>query len=167
VHGDLGLVHPHDVVMLFSHSGESEEITKLLEPLSELCSALIGVTGNRESSLAKRADIALVYGPLEEVCPLGLAPSASSTTMLALGDAVAFSSRVWHRSQPNTSHSDRRVFYAQYSRTVLGMAEDSPLALAIPTCPDASASTRAMGRAICFLPQLVSAPSMTSREAEE
>jgi len=91
VHGDLGLVHPHDVVMLFSHSGESEEITKLLEPLSELCSALIGVTGNRESSLAKRADIALVYGPLEEVCPLGLAPSASSTTMLALGDAVAFS----------------------------------------------------------------------------
>ncbi len=91
LHGDLGLVHPHDIVMLFSHSGETEEITKVLGPLSELCSALIGVTGNRESTLAKRVDIALVYGPLEEVCPLGLAPSASTTTMLALGDAVAFS----------------------------------------------------------------------------
>ena len=89
-----------------------------------------------------------------------------TTSGLRAGDAVAFSSRVWHRSQPNTGHSDRRVFYAQYSRTVLGMAEDSPLALAIPTYPDASASTRATGRAIFFLPQLVSAPCMSSREAE-
>lgn len=91
MHGDLGLVHPHDIAMLFSHSGETEELVRLLSPLSDLCSAIIVITGNGGSTLAKGSEMALVYGPLEEVCPLGLAPSASTTAMLALGDAVAFS----------------------------------------------------------------------------
>jgi arabinose-5-phosphate isomerase len=90
VHGDLGMVHPDDVMLILSHSGESEEIVRLLDPLRQLSSGLIGVTGQRRSSLAKRTDVALVYGPIEEVCPLGLAPSASTTAMLALGDALAF-----------------------------------------------------------------------------
>lgn len=90
LHGDLGMVHPHDVAILFSHSGESEEIVRVLSPLGELCSALIAITGNPQSSLAKRADVTLAYGPLDEVCPLGLAPSASTTAMLALGDALSF-----------------------------------------------------------------------------
>src|SRR5438105_572941 len=89
VHGDLGMVHPHDVALVLSHSGESEEILRLLDPLAELALAIIGVTGNRQGTLARRADVALVYGPLEEVCPLGLAPSTSTTAMAALGDALA------------------------------------------------------------------------------
>jgi arabinose-5-phosphate isomerase len=90
VHGDLGMVHPNDVALVLSHSGESEEIVRLLGPMRQLALALIGLTGNANSTLARRADVALVYGPLEEACPLGLAPSTSTTVMIALGDALAF-----------------------------------------------------------------------------
>src|SRR5262249_9389375 len=90
VHGDLGMVHPDDVALVLSHSGESEEIVRLLGPLRELVRAVIGLTGNAGGTLARLADVALVYGPLDEVCPLGLAPSASTTVMLAVGDALAF-----------------------------------------------------------------------------
>jgi arabinose-5-phosphate isomerase len=90
VHGDLGMVHPDDVALVLSHSGESEEIVRLLGPLSELVGAVIALTGNAGGTLARRADVAIVYGPLDEVCPLGLAPSASTTAMIALGDALAF-----------------------------------------------------------------------------
>ncbi|MSR32249.1 MAG: KpsF/GutQ family sugar-phosphate isomerase [Gemmataceae bacterium] len=90
VHGDLGMVHPQDLALVLSHSGESEEILRLLGPLRQECAGIIGLTGNRQSTLAKRADVTIAYGPLEEVCPLGLAPSASSTAMIAVGDAMAF-----------------------------------------------------------------------------
>jgi arabinose-5-phosphate isomerase len=90
VHGDLGMAHPEDVALILSHSGESEEIVRLLGPLRTLVRGVIALTGNADGSLARKADVALVYGPLEEVCPLGLAPSASTTAMLALGDALAF-----------------------------------------------------------------------------
>jgi arabinose-5-phosphate isomerase len=90
VHGDLGMVHPNDVALVLSHSGESEEIVRLLPSLRQLAAALVGMTGNAQSTLARQADVAIVYGPLEEVCPLGLAPSSSTTAMLALGDALAF-----------------------------------------------------------------------------
>ncbi len=90
VHGDLGMVHPEDVALILSHSGESEEIVRLLAPLQQLCSGVVALTGNRDGTLARKADVALVYGPLDEVCPLGLAPSASTTAMIALGDALAF-----------------------------------------------------------------------------
>jgi arabinose-5-phosphate isomerase len=90
VHGDLGMVHPNDVALVLSHSGESEEIVRLLAPLRQLASGLVGLTGNGEGTLARKADVALVYGPLDEVCPLGLAPSTSTTAMIVLGDALAF-----------------------------------------------------------------------------
>jgi arabinose-5-phosphate isomerase len=90
VHGDLGMLHPEDVALVLSHSGESEEIVRLLTPLRPLVRALIALTGNGASTLVRKADVALVYGPLDEVCPLGLAPSASTTAMIALGDALAF-----------------------------------------------------------------------------
>jgi arabinose-5-phosphate isomerase len=90
VHGDLGMVHPNDIALVLSHSGESEEILRLLDPIRQLALALVALTGNGQSALARKADLALVYGPLEEVCPLGLAPSASTTAMVALGDALAF-----------------------------------------------------------------------------
>jgi arabinose-5-phosphate isomerase len=90
VHGDLGMAHPDDVALVLSHSGESEEIVRLLGPLRQMVAGLVGVTGNPDGTLAARSDVALVYGPLDEVCPLGLAPSASTTAMLAVGDALAF-----------------------------------------------------------------------------
>ncbi len=90
VHGDLGMVHPDDIALVLSHSGESEEIVRLLGPLRQLAGAVVALTGNREGALARKADVAIVYGPLDEVCPLGLAPSASTTAMIALGDALAF-----------------------------------------------------------------------------
>jgi arabinose-5-phosphate isomerase len=90
VHGDLGMVHPEDVFLILSYSGESEEIVRLLGPLRGLAQALIALTGRERSTLARQADVAVVVGPLEEACPLGLAPSTSTTAMLAVGDALAF-----------------------------------------------------------------------------
>jgi arabinose-5-phosphate isomerase len=90
VHGDLGTVAPDDVAVLLSHSGESEELLRLLGPLRKLATAIVAVTGNPESTLARAADAAIIYGPVTEACPLALAPSTSTTVMLALGDALAF-----------------------------------------------------------------------------
>jgi arabinose-5-phosphate isomerase len=90
VHGDLGAVHPDDVALLLSHSGESEELLRLLGPLRELASAVVAVTGNPNSTLARSATASVIYGPIVEACPLSLAPSSSTTVMIALGDAIAF-----------------------------------------------------------------------------
>src|SRR5579875_3650945 len=64
MHGDLGMLHPDDVALILSHSGESEEIVRLLGPLREMVCALIALTGNAHSTLASKADLAIVYGPL-------------------------------------------------------------------------------------------------------
>jgi arabinose-5-phosphate isomerase len=90
VHGDLGMIHQSDVVLTLSHSGESEEIVRLIPSFKELAMALVALTSQGASTLARRADVAIVLGPLEEVCPLGLAPSTSTTAMIAVGDALAF-----------------------------------------------------------------------------
>jgi arabinose-5-phosphate isomerase len=90
VHGDLGAVHPDDVALLLSHSGESEELLRLHGPLRELASAVVAITGNPHGTLARSATAAIVYGPVVEACPLSLAPSSSTTVMIALGDALAF-----------------------------------------------------------------------------
>ncbi|VTR92577.1 family protein : KpsF/GutQ family protein OS=Isosphaera pallida (strain ATCC 43644 / DSM 9630 / IS1B) GN=Isop_0131 PE=4 SV=1: SIS: CBS: CBS [Gemmata massiliana] len=90
VHGDLGSVHPDDVALLLSHSGESEELIRLLGPLKKLASSLVAITSSAGSTLGRAAVAAVVYGPIKEACPLALAPSSSTTVMLALGDALAF-----------------------------------------------------------------------------
>jgi arabinose-5-phosphate isomerase len=90
MHGDLGMLHPHDVVLALSHSGESEEIVRLVPSLRQMATGLVALTSNKKSTLARKADVAIVLGPLEEVCPLGLAPSTSTTAMIAVGDALAF-----------------------------------------------------------------------------
>src|SRR5262245_29504616 len=90
VHGDLGMIHHLDFVLALSHSGESEEIVRLLPSLRQMSGGLVAMTSNAQSTLARQADVALVLGPLEEVCPLGLAPSTSTTAMSAVGDALAF-----------------------------------------------------------------------------
>jgi arabinose-5-phosphate isomerase len=90
VHGDLGAIHPDDVALFLSHSGESEELVRLLTPLRRLAKSLCAITGNNGGTLARHCDAAIVYGPVEEACPLALAPSTSTTVMIALGDALAF-----------------------------------------------------------------------------
>src|SRR5262249_18121738 len=90
VHGDLGMLHPHDVVLALSYSGESEGTTRLLPSLRQMAAGLVALTSERRSTLARQADLAILLGPLEEVCPLGLAPSTSTTAMIAVGDALAF-----------------------------------------------------------------------------
>ncbi|MBW3600078.1 MAG: KpsF/GutQ family sugar-phosphate isomerase [Planctomycetes bacterium] len=89
VHGDLGRVGPRDVVLMLSFSGESEEIVRLLPALRAFGNPIIAITGRAHSTLARQATVALDLGMLEEACPLGLAPSTSTTAMLALGDALA------------------------------------------------------------------------------
>jgi arabinose-5-phosphate isomerase len=90
LHGDLGTLHPNDIALVLSHSGESEEVVRLLGPLRKLVAAVLGLTGNPAGALARVADAAVVYGPVVESDPLLLAPSTSSTVMMALGHAMAF-----------------------------------------------------------------------------
>jgi len=89
VHGDLGRVTDRDVVIALSNSGETEEIKRLLPILKKFQTTLIAITGNPDSSLGRYSDIVMNLGPIEEACPLGLAPTASTLAMLALGDALS------------------------------------------------------------------------------
>jgi arabinose-5-phosphate isomerase len=89
VHGDLGMVMKGDVVLAVSNSGETEEILKLLPHLKLHGLKLIVMTGKPESTLARAGDVVLHVGVKEEACPLGLAPTASTTAALAMGDALA------------------------------------------------------------------------------
>lgn len=89
VHGDLGRVQNTDIVLALSHSGESSEILRLIEPLKQRQIPLFSIVGDPNSRLAKHSEIALCMGMLTEACPLGVAPSVSTTCMLALGDALA------------------------------------------------------------------------------
>jgi len=88
-HGDLGMITHHDAVLLLSHSGETAEVCNLLPTLRLLGAKLLAMTGNRESSLARHADIVLHIPVDREACPMNLAPTASTTAALALGDALA------------------------------------------------------------------------------
>ncbi|HEX5960959.1 MAG TPA: KpsF/GutQ family sugar-phosphate isomerase [Rhodanobacteraceae bacterium] len=88
-HGDIGMITPHDVVLLLSNSGETEEVLVILPFLKRQGNALIAMTGNPRSSLARDADAHLDASVSTEACPLGLAPTASTTAALVLGDALA------------------------------------------------------------------------------
>jgi arabinose-5-phosphate isomerase len=89
VHGDLGRVHASDVVLALSNSGETEEICQLLPILARMDVPVIGVTSTDRSTLAARATVTIAMGRLREACPWNLAPSTSTTAMLAIGDALA------------------------------------------------------------------------------
>ena len=89
IHGDLGAIQGDDVVVALSYSGETDEILKLLEAIRRLGARLVAITGSCQSTLASAADVALDCGVLEEACPLNLVPTASTTAMLAIGDALA------------------------------------------------------------------------------
>ncbi len=88
-HGDLGRVHADDVVLALSQSGETSEVLQLLPALKALGVKLIALTATAKSTLGRAADVVLPLGKLDEACSLGLAPSTSTTVMLAVGDALA------------------------------------------------------------------------------
>lgn len=89
IHGDLGMVTKQDVVIAISNSGETEEIVKLLTTIKKIGTKLIAMTGAPKSTLARHADVILDIAISREACPLGLAPTASTTVALAVGDALA------------------------------------------------------------------------------
>ncbi len=88
-HGDLGMITANDVVLALSNSGETEEILLILPLIKRLGVPLVGLTGNPRSTLARSADVNIDVSVAEEACPLGLAPTASTTAALAMGDALA------------------------------------------------------------------------------
>lgn len=88
-HGDLGMVTKGDVIIAISNSGETDEILQIIPTLKRLDVTLIAVVGRADSSLARAADIVIDVGVPKEACPLGLAPTTSSTAMMVLGDALA------------------------------------------------------------------------------
>ena len=89
IHGDLGMVTGDDVVLAFSNSGETVEILNILPSLKRIGAKIIAVVGNHNSTLAKNSDVILDASVEKEACPLGLAPTTSTTVALALGDALA------------------------------------------------------------------------------
>lgn len=110
-HGDLGMITGDDLLIALSNSGESDELLAILPVIKRLGAAIIGISGNPHSTLAREADIHLDAHVSQEACPLGLAPTASTTAMLALGDALAvtvldlrgFSAEDFARSHPGGS----------------------------------------------------------------
>lgn len=90
VHGDLGRLRKKDVVIVLSYGGETDEIIRLINLVKQLEIKLIAITGKGDSSLARHSDVVLCMGEMTEACPLGIAPSATTACMLAVGDALAF-----------------------------------------------------------------------------
>jgi arabinose-5-phosphate isomerase len=88
-HGDLGSVHPDDVVVMLTQSGETAEVVQLLPSLRDFGVPLVAITASHSSTVGRAATVVIELGELEEVCSLGLAPSTSTTAMLAVGDALA------------------------------------------------------------------------------
>lgn len=89
VHGDLGRIRADDIVVALSQSGETEEVLRLIPAIRRLGASLIAVTERAASSLGRAADLCVALGPVAEACPLGLAPSTSTTVLMAVGDALA------------------------------------------------------------------------------
>ena len=115
MHGDLGLVDPNDVVLAISYSGKTAELTLLLESLKKRGNKIIAMTGGCQSPLALAGDAVLDVGVPREACPLGLAPTASTTATLAMGDALAvvllerkqFKESDFRRNHPGGSLGER------------------------------------------------------------
>lgn len=120
-HGDLGMITKGDVVIALSNSGESDEVIAILPSIKRLGAHIIAVTGNDHSTLAKSANVHLSARVAKEACPLGLAPTSSTTVALALGDALAlcvldlrdFTAEDFARSHPGGSLGRRLIIRVQ------------------------------------------------------
>lgn len=133
VHGDLGMVTGEDVIIAISYSGQSNELSTILPVVRRLGAKVIGIGGNPSSDLAKLSDIFLNVHVEKEACPLGLAPTASTTVTLALGDALAvaclearnFGATDFARSHPGGALGRRLLTYVH---DVMRQGDDLPIA---------------------------------------
>lgn len=131
IHGDLGRVVKDDIVIAISNGGETAEILRLLPLLKKIGSKIIAITGKPQSNLAKHSDLTLCIGNISEACPLGLAPTASTTATLALGDALAmcvskqrqFTREEYALYHPGGSLGRRLMTVAEMMRT----GDDNPI----------------------------------------
>ncbi len=131
-HGDLGMVTPGDVVLAISNSGESDELGAILPALKRLDVTVVAMTGRGSSTLAQHADVAIDSGVDQEACPLNLAPTASTTAQMALGDALAvalldargFREEDFARSHPGGSLGRKLLTHV---RDVMRSGEQLPL----------------------------------------
>lgn len=131
-HGDLGMITPGDVVLALSNSGETEEVNVLLPLIKRIGARLLALTGNPTSTLARHADVHLDATVAEEACPLGLAPTSSTTASLVLGDALAvalleargFTREDFARSHP-AGRLGRRLLL--HIRDIMHSGEDLPV----------------------------------------
>ncbi len=138
MHGDLGLVDPRDIILAISYSGETAELNLLIPSLKKRGAKIIAMTGNNRSSLAKCADAVLKVAVPREACPLGLAPTASTTASLAMGDALAvvllnrkkFNERDFRRNHPGGSLGER--LKVQVSEVMLSGEEVPKVTSATP-----------------------------------
>lgn len=131
LHGDLGRIRPDDVLVVLSNSGETDELKNLLPHVRRIGAAVIAIVGTGDSALAKLADCVLDIGRVDEACPFGLAPTASTSAMMALGDALAmvvlaergFSREDYARYHPAGSLGRRLMRVSEVMRT----GEELPL----------------------------------------
>ncbi len=141
-HGDLGMVTEQDVVIAISHSGESSEIVNILPVIRRIGAVIVAMCGRRESSLGKNCDYFVDISVEREACPLGLAPTASTTATLAMGDAMAmalmaarnFTSQDFAMFHPGGALGRKLLLTVEH---VMHSGEDNPLVRYDKTAKDA------------------------------
>lgn len=141
-HGDLGMVTEHDVVIAISHSGESSEIVNILPVIRRIGAVIVAMSGRRDSSLGKNCDYFVDISVEREACPLGLAPTASTTATLAMGDAMAmalmaarnFTSQDFAMFHPGGALGRKLLLTVEH---VMHSGEDNPLVRYDKTAKDA------------------------------
>ena len=124
-HGDLGMITPQDRLLLISTSGQNPEFTVMIDYAKRFAIPIVCITSNRNSPLAQLADVALILPPVGEACPMGLAPTTSTTLTMALGDALAvalitcnnFTSENFHGFHPGGNLGRQLSFVARYMHT--------------------------------------------------
>jgi arabinose-5-phosphate isomerase len=162
VHGDLGRVRPQDVVLILSYGGETPEVTRLLAQLEKMAVPIIAMTGTRDSTLARKAEVLLWMGQIDEACPMGLAPTATTTAMLALGDALALTVLKMRQSDGRFTREEFALYHPGGSlgrqlvmvKTIMRQGRDLPAARDDRTLREVLASLRPMRRrsgAVCLV----------------
>jgi arabinose-5-phosphate isomerase len=141
-HGDLGMITPSDVVLALSNSGETAELADLVDYTRRFAIPLVCVTGRAESTLAREADVALLLADAPEACPMGLAPTTSTTQMLGLGDALA----VALLARKGFTAADFRLFHpgGRLGRRLLRVRDLMHVGAELPLAPVATPMHRAI-----------------------
>jgi len=142
-HGDLGMITKQDVVIALSNSGETHEVVTILPIIKRLGVPLIAITGNEDSTLAKSAHVALLCKVQQEACPLGLAPTSSTTAALVMGDALAVSlleARGFTRDDFALSHPGGSLG----KRLLLRVSDIMHVGTAMPSVPESASISHAI-----------------------